>query len=58
LPKKDVPFPSGTVVSTNWVLTFFRGWDKTARDGVLALENLLVIESLEGTMNQTTLPAS
>lgn len=55
LSKEDVRLPSGTVVSTNWVLTFFREYplNNAALDGLLASENPMVLESLEGTMEQT-----
>jgi phenylpyruvate tautomerase PptA (4-oxalocrotonate tautomerase family) len=52
LSKEDVRLPSGTMVSTNWVLTFFREYplDDAAQDGLLASENPMVLESLKGTM--------
>jgi phenylpyruvate tautomerase PptA (4-oxalocrotonate tautomerase family) len=55
LSKQEVRLPSGSVVSTNWVLTFFREYplDKAALDSLLALENPMVLESLEGTMTQS-----
>jgi phenylpyruvate tautomerase PptA (4-oxalocrotonate tautomerase family) len=54
LAKVDVRLPSGTVVSTRWVLTFFREYplEKAALDGLLASENPMVLESLEGTMEK------
>ena len=54
LANEDVRLPTGTVVSTKWVLTFFREYplEKVALDGLLAFENPMVLESLEGTMGQ------
>jgi phenylpyruvate tautomerase PptA (4-oxalocrotonate tautomerase family) len=48
----EVPLPSGKVVTTNWVLTFFREYplDNAALDGLLASENPMVLESIEGAM--------
>lgn len=45
-----VPLSSGSVVETNWVLTFFREYplDQAALGDLLALENPMVLESLEG----------
>lgn len=56
LSKENVRLPSGTVVSTHWVLTFFREYplERAALDGLLASENPMVLESLEGTMQQTS----
>jgi len=49
LPKYDVPLPSGKVVSTNWVLGFFRehALDQAALDDLMAVDNPMVLESLE-----------
>jgi phenylpyruvate tautomerase PptA (4-oxalocrotonate tautomerase family) len=56
LPKQDVPLPSGTVVSTNWVLTFFREYplEQAALDGLLAIENPMVLESIQQAMKNAT----
>jgi phenylpyruvate tautomerase PptA (4-oxalocrotonate tautomerase family) len=47
---EEVRLPSGTQVKTNWVLTFFREYpfDRAALSGLLAIENPMVLESLEG----------
>jgi hypothetical protein len=48
--------PSGTVVSTNWVLTFFREstLEQAALDGLLAFENPMVVESMQQAMKHAT----
>jgi phenylpyruvate tautomerase PptA (4-oxalocrotonate tautomerase family) len=48
LPKHKIPLPSGTVVTTHWVLTFFREYplENAALDGLLASENPLVLEAM------------
>jgi phenylpyruvate tautomerase PptA (4-oxalocrotonate tautomerase family) len=50
LPKHEVPLPSGTVVTTHWVLTFFREYplENAALDGLLASENPMVLEAMRG----------
>jgi phenylpyruvate tautomerase PptA (4-oxalocrotonate tautomerase family) len=55
LPQYDVPLPSGKVVSTNWVLGFFSEYplDRAALDDVMALDNPMVLESLEAAMQAT-----
>ena len=47
-----VPLPSGTRVSTRWVLSFFHEvpLERAALDELMALENPMVIESMEGTL--------
>src|SRR5262245_50934730 len=49
LPRYDVPLPSGKVVSTNWVLGFFSEYplDRASLDDLMALDNPMVLESLE-----------
>ena len=49
LPRYDVPLPSGKVVGTNWVLGFFAEYplDRASLDDVMALDNPMVLESLE-----------
>lgn len=51
LEDEVVTLPSGAQVRTNWVLTFFREYpfDRAALSGLLANENPMVLESLEGT---------
>jgi hypothetical protein len=46
---EEVPLPSGSVVKTNWVLTFFREYplDRAALGDLLALENPMVLESMD-----------
>jgi phenylpyruvate tautomerase PptA (4-oxalocrotonate tautomerase family) len=48
---EEVQLPSGTKIHTNWVLTFFREYplDRAALGPILAFENPMVLESLEGT---------
>jgi phenylpyruvate tautomerase PptA (4-oxalocrotonate tautomerase family) len=48
---EEVSLPSGTRVETNWVLTFFREYplDRAALGDVLAMDNPMVLESLDGT---------
>jgi hypothetical protein len=50
LTAEDVPLPSGKVVRTQWVLAFFDEYplDRAALDEQLALENPMVLESMEG----------
>jgi phenylpyruvate tautomerase PptA (4-oxalocrotonate tautomerase family) len=50
LPKEEISLPSGKVVATNWVLIFFREYslENAALDGVLAFENPMVVESMQG----------
>ena len=45
-----VSLPSGNQVSTRWVLSFFREvpLDQAALDDLMAFENPMVVESLEG----------
>jgi hypothetical protein len=45
-----VPLPSGKRVSTRWVLSFFREvpLEQAALDDLMAFENPMVLESLEG----------
>jgi phenylpyruvate tautomerase PptA (4-oxalocrotonate tautomerase family) len=49
LPKDEIPLPSGKVVTTYWVLTFFREYplEQAALDGVLAFENPMVVETIQ-----------
>jgi phenylpyruvate tautomerase PptA (4-oxalocrotonate tautomerase family) len=49
-----VPLPSGTRVSTRWVLSFFHEvpLERAALDELMALENPMVIESMEGNCNR------
>jgi phenylpyruvate tautomerase PptA (4-oxalocrotonate tautomerase family) len=51
LPRYDIPLPSGTAFSTQWVLQFFSEFplDRAALDDVMALENPMVTESFEAT---------
>jgi phenylpyruvate tautomerase PptA (4-oxalocrotonate tautomerase family) len=50
LPAEVVPLPSGKQVSTRWVLSFFRevSLDQAALDDLMAFENPMVLESVEG----------
>ena len=50
LPAEDVHLPSGKVVHTHWVLAFFNEYplERAALDDLLALENPMVLESMEG----------
>ena len=50
LPKHDVSLPSGTVITTHWVLTFFREYplENVALDGLLACENPMVLDAMGG----------
>jgi hypothetical protein len=47
---EEIPLPGGSVVRTNWVLTFFREYplDRAALGNFLAMENPMVLESLSG----------
>jgi phenylpyruvate tautomerase PptA (4-oxalocrotonate tautomerase family) len=49
---EDVPLPSGKVVATRWVLSFFREHplEQAALDGLMAFENPMVIEGMEVAM--------
>jgi len=49
LPREDVSLPSGTKVSTRWVLGFFSEYplEQASLDDLLAFENPMVLESLE-----------
>jgi phenylpyruvate tautomerase PptA (4-oxalocrotonate tautomerase family) len=50
LPEHEVPLPSGTVITTHWVLIFFREYplENAALDGLLASENPMVLEAMRG----------
>jgi hypothetical protein len=50
LPVEVVSLPSGKSVSTKWVLSFFSEYplDRAALDDLMAFENPMVLESLEG----------
>jgi phenylpyruvate tautomerase PptA (4-oxalocrotonate tautomerase family) len=50
--REDVPLPSGKKVSTRWVLAFFSEYplEQAALDELMALENPMVLESLEAAM--------
>jgi phenylpyruvate tautomerase PptA (4-oxalocrotonate tautomerase family) len=52
LPRYDVLLPSGKVVSTNWVLGFFSEYplDQASLDDLMAIDNPMVLESLEAAM--------
>ena len=52
LPRENVPLPSGKKVSTRWVLGFFSEYplDQASLDDLMALENPMVLESLEAAM--------
>src|SRR5262245_1692209 len=52
LPREHVLLPSGSKVSTRWVLGFFSEYplDRASLDDLMALENPMVLESLEATM--------
>jgi phenylpyruvate tautomerase PptA (4-oxalocrotonate tautomerase family) len=50
-PREEVvPLPSGKRVSTRWVLSFFREvpLEQAALDDLMAFENPMVLESVEG----------
>jgi phenylpyruvate tautomerase PptA (4-oxalocrotonate tautomerase family) len=49
LPREDVRLPSGTQVSTRWVLGFFSEYplEQAALDDLMAFENPMVLESGE-----------
>jgi phenylpyruvate tautomerase PptA (4-oxalocrotonate tautomerase family) len=55
LPRQHVPLPSGKVVSTNWVLGFFSEYplDRASLDDLMALDNPMVLESLEAAYQAT-----
>jgi phenylpyruvate tautomerase PptA (4-oxalocrotonate tautomerase family) len=50
--REDVQLPSGKKVSTRWVLAFFseNPLEQAALDDLMALENPMVLESLEAAM--------
>src|SRR4030095_9073356 len=52
LPREDVSLPSGKKVSTRWVLGFFSEYplDQASLDDLMALENPMVLESMEAAM--------
>jgi hypothetical protein len=52
LPREHVPLPSGKNVSTRWVLGFFSEYplDQASLDDLMALENPMVLESMEAAM--------
>ena len=55
LPREDIPLPSGKVVSTQWVLGFFSEYplDQASLDDLMALDNPMVLESLEAAFQAT-----
>jgi phenylpyruvate tautomerase PptA (4-oxalocrotonate tautomerase family) len=59
LRREDIPLPSGKVVSTQWVLGFFSEYplDKASLDDLMALDNPMVLESLEAAF-QAAKPAA
>lgn len=52
LRRESVLLPSGTTVSTRWVLGFFTEYplDQASLDDLMALENPMVLESIEAAM--------
>ena len=52
LPRESAPLPSGMTVSTRWVLGFFSEYplDQASLDDLLALENPMVLDSIEAVM--------
>ena len=52
LPRENVALPSGKKVSTRWVLGFFSEYplDQASLDDLMALENPMVLESVEAAM--------
>lgn len=52
LPREEVQLPSGTKVSTRWVLGFFREvpLEQATLDDLMAFENPMVLESMEAAM--------
>jgi phenylpyruvate tautomerase PptA (4-oxalocrotonate tautomerase family) len=52
LPREEVSLPSGKKVSTRWVLGFFSEYplDQASLDHIMALENPMVLESMEAVM--------
>jgi len=52
LPQEDVHLPRGKKVSTRWVLGFFTEYplDQASLDDLMALENPMVLESMEAAM--------
>src|SRR5262247_663690 len=52
LPRENVLLPSGTKLSTRWVLGFFSEYplDQASLDNLMALENPMVLESFEAVM--------
>jgi hypothetical protein len=53
---EEVGLPSGTSVKTNWVLTLFRQYplERAALGDLLATENPMVLESLEGAFSPSS----
>jgi phenylpyruvate tautomerase PptA (4-oxalocrotonate tautomerase family) len=51
-PREEVSLPSGKKVTTSWVLGFFSEYplDQAALDDIMALENPMVLESMEAEM--------
>ena len=58
LAEEKIPLPSGKVVTTNWVLIFFREYplEQAALDGLLAFENPMVVESMQEAMKASKGP--
>jgi len=56
LPRENVLLPSGKKVSTRWVLGFFSEYplDQASLDELMALENPMVLESIEAAMQTQT----
>jgi|GEM_PF-1378229 len=52
LAREEVGLPSGKTVSTRWVLTLFREYplEQAALDELMAIENPMVLESMEAAM--------
>ena len=52
LPRENVSLPSGKTVSTRWVLGFFSEYplEQASLDNLMALENPMVLESMEAAM--------
>src|SRR4030095_11018670 len=52
LPRENVVLPSGTKVSTRWVLGFFTEYplDQASLDDLMALDNPMVLESMGAAM--------
>jgi phenylpyruvate tautomerase PptA (4-oxalocrotonate tautomerase family) len=51
-PREEVSLPSGKKVSTRWVLGFFSEYplDQASLDEIMALDNPMVLESIEAAM--------